>query len=48
MQLRVDLYIWTILKKIQQSLLNNCKFDVDNYNLSIINPAIYQGDEIDD
>ena len=33
------------IKKIPQSLLKNCEFDVDNYNLNIINPPIYEEDD---
>jgi len=32
------------IKKIPQSLLKNCEFDVENYNLNIINPPIYDED----
>ena len=34
-----------IIKKIPQSLLKKCEFDVDNYNLNIINPPIYEDEE---
>lgn len=37
-----------IIKKIPQSLLNNCEFGVDNYNLNIINPPVYEEDEEDE
>lgn len=33
------------IKKIPQSLLKNCEFGVDNYNLNIINPPVYEEDE---
>lgn len=33
------------IKKIPQSLLKNCEFGIDNYNLNIINPPIYEDDE---
>jgi adenine-specific DNA-methyltransferase len=37
------------IKKIPQSLLNNCEFGVENYNLNIIHPPVYEEeDEIDD
>ncbi|MDD3107114.1 MAG: DNA methyltransferase, partial [Bacilli bacterium] len=36
------------IKKIPQSLLKNCEFDKDNYNLNIINPPVYEGDEEDE
>ncbi|WP_264229392.1 site-specific DNA-methyltransferase [Acholeplasma laidlawii] len=36
------------IKKIPQSLLKNCEFDVDNYNLNIINPPVYDYEEEDD
>lgn len=36
------------VKKIPQSLLKNCEFDVENYNLNIVNPPIYQEDGIED
>jgi adenine-specific DNA-methyltransferase len=35
-------------KKIPQSLLRNCEFDVENYNLNIVNPPIYQEDVMED
>ena len=34
-----------IIKKIPQSLLKKCEFDVDNYNLNIINPPVYEDEE---
>lgn len=34
-----------VIKKIPQSLLKNCEFGVDNYNLNIINPPVYEEDE---
>jgi adenine-specific DNA-methyltransferase len=33
-------------KKIPQSLLKNCEFDVENYNLNIVNPPSYEEDEM--
>lgn len=33
------------IKKIPQSLLKNCEFDVDNYNLNIINPPEYDDED---
>jgi adenine-specific DNA-methyltransferase len=33
------------IKKIPQSLLNNCEYDVDNYNLNIIHPPVYDEEE---
>lgn len=36
------------IKKIPQSLLNNCEFGVDNYNLNIICPPIYEDEEDSD
>ena len=37
------------IKKIPQSLLDNCEFGVENYNLNIIHPPVYEEeDEIDD
>jgi adenine-specific DNA-methyltransferase len=36
------------IKKIPQSLLKNCEFDKDNYNLNIINPPVFEGDEEDE
>ena len=36
------------LKKLPQSLLRNCEFDVDNYDLNIVNPPTYEDDEIGD
>jgi adenine-specific DNA-methyltransferase len=36
------------LKKIPQSLLRNCEFDVENYNLNIVNPPMYQEDVMED
>ena len=42
----VDLYKKNIvIKKIPQSLLANCEYDVDNYNLNIINPPEYEEEE---
>lgn len=34
-----------IVKKIPQSLLKNCEFNKDNYNLNIINPPLYEEGE---
>jgi adenine-specific DNA-methyltransferase len=34
------------MKKMPQSLLKNCEFDVENYNLNIINPPAYEEDEM--
>jgi len=36
------------IKKIPQSLLKNCEFDKENYNLNIINPPVCEGDEEDE
>ena len=36
------------IKKIPQSLLKNCEFGVDNYNLNIVNPPIYEEEETDE
>lgn len=36
------------IKKIPQSLLKNCEFGVDNYNLNIINPPVYEEDDEDE
>ncbi|MEA4821246.1 MAG: DNA methyltransferase [Erysipelotrichales bacterium] len=36
------------IKKIPQSLLKNCEFGVDNYNLNIINPPMYEEDDEDE
>lgn len=33
------------IKKIPEMLLGKCKFDVDNYNLNIINPPEYEDEE---
>lgn len=33
------------IKKIPQSILSKCEFGVDNYNLNIINPPIYEDEE---
>ena len=33
------------IKKIPQSLLKNCEFGVDNYNLNIITPPLYEEEE---
>ena len=34
-----------VIKKIPQSLLNNCEFNKDNYNLNIVNPPLYEEEE---
>lgn len=34
-----------IVKKIPQSLLKNCEFNKDNYNLNIVNPPLYEEEE---
>ena len=36
------------IKKIPQSLLKNCEFDKEDYNLNIICPPIYEEDEEDE
>jgi adenine-specific DNA-methyltransferase len=36
------------VKKIPQTLLKNCEFDVENYNLNIVNPPVYQEDVMED
>lgn len=36
------------VKKIPQSLLTNCEFGVENYNLNIVNPPIYEEDDEDE
>ena len=36
------------IKKIPQSLLENCEFGVDNYNLNIICPPVYEEDYDDE
>ncbi|MCR5114024.1 MAG: site-specific DNA-methyltransferase [Acholeplasmatales bacterium] len=36
------------IKKIPQSLLKNCEFGKDNYNLNIICPPVYEEDEEDE
>jgi len=36
------------IKKIPQSLLKNCQFGIDNYNLNIINFQTYEEDDIDE
>ncbi|MBR1601644.1 MAG: site-specific DNA-methyltransferase, partial [Alphaproteobacteria bacterium] len=36
------------IKKIPQSLLKNCEFGVDNYNLNIVCPPEYEYDEEDE
>ncbi len=33
------------IKKIPESILKNCEFDKENYNLNIINPPIYDEEE---
>lgn len=30
------------IKKIPQSILNDCEYDKDNYNLNIVNPPVYE------
>lgn len=37
-----------IIKKIPQSLLKNCEFGIENYNLNIINPPIYEEEDEDE
>lgn len=39
-----------VIKKIPQSLLKNCEFHKENYNLNIINPPVYEeeGDDEDE
>lgn len=37
-----------VIKKIPQMLLDKCEFDKDNYNLNIINPPVYEGNEEDE
>ena len=34
-----------VIKKIPQMLLNHCEFDIDNYNLNIINPPVFDDEE---
>ena len=36
------------IKKIPQSLLKNCEFGIDNYNLNIVCPPEYEEDEDDE
>jgi len=36
------------LKKIPQSLLDNCEFGKDDYKLNIVNPPIYEEEETED
>lgn len=36
------------LKKIPQSLLDNCEFGKDDYKLNIVNPPIYEDEETED
>jgi len=36
------------LKKIPQSLLDNCEFGKDDYKLNIVNPPIYEDEEAED
>ena len=40
-----DKYPNITIKKIPQMLLSKCEFDMDNYNLNIISPPIYEGYE---
>ena len=35
------LYSNITIKKIPQMLLDKCEFNIDNYNLNIVNPPIY-------
>ena len=42
------LYKSISIKKIPQSLLKNCEFGVDNYDLNIINPPVYEEDDEDE
>lgn len=37
-----------VIKKIPQMLLDKCEFDKNDYNLNIINPPIYDEQEIED
>ena len=41
-----DKYPNITIKKIPQMLLSKCEFDMDNYNLNIISPPIYEGYEL--
>ena len=34
------------IKKIPQSLLKNCEFDVNNYDFNIINPPVYEEEDL--
>ena len=36
------------IKKIPQMLLDRCKFGVADYNLNIINPPVYEDEEVED
>ena len=36
------------IKKIPQVLLDKCEFDVENYNLNIVNPPVYEDDGEED
>lgn len=36
------------LKKIPQSLLDNCEFGKDDYKLNIVNPPVYEDEETED
>lgn len=36
------------LKKIPQSLLDNCEFGKDDYRLNIVNPPVYEDEETED
>lgn len=44
----LHLYKNISIKKIPHSLLKNCEFGVDNYNLNIISPPMYGEDEEDE
>lgn len=33
------------IKKIPQSVLNDCEYDKDNYNLNIVNPPVYEDED---
>ena len=36
------------IKKIPQMLLDNCEFSKENYNLNIVNPPVYDDEELED
>lgn len=42
------LYKKITIKKIPQCLLENCEFGRENYKLNIVNPPVYEDEEIDD